>query len=147
MIKDNEKFIQLIINQLGIDKEDNPDRIRLNDLDTDREYQVRLARRLWNDRILTDDKFWYPEDYYYLEDFMIEDEGFQKIGFIEFGNKGKDLSCYKDWDYGDWKKEFKIYFNELDNRILVFVNYIRFNDTIWNLPDSRHFIGIYKFNN
>lgn len=144
---DKEKFFQSMIKYLGIDKENNSDEIKLNDLDTDREYQVKLAKELWNDKISIEDKFWYPEDYYYIEDFIIEERGFKKIGFIKFGNIEKDKFLYKDNAYGDWKKEFKIYFNESNNRILVFVNYIRFNDAIWNLPDLEHFIGIYKFNN
>lgn len=134
-----ELLIQ-IEDKLGINKENNSDEVKLSGLDTDREYQVRLAKELWNDKITIENKFWNPEDYYYLEDFMIEEKGFEKIGIIKYGNSDKTFL-----KFNEWKKEFKIYYNRLESKILVFVSYEICKDRDWNLTDSKHFIGIFNF--
>lgn len=138
MILDKEKLTNLIVKYLGIDKENNPDEIKLNNLDTDREYQVKLAKDLWNDKISIEDKFWYPEDYSYIEDILIEKQGFKKIGTIKYGNSDKTFLTFSEW-----RKEFKIYYNKLDNKILVCIVYENCKDKEWNLTDLKYFIGIF----
>lgn len=138
MSSDKEKFIQIIIKKLGIDKENNPDEIKFNNMDTDREYQIKLAKKLWNDKISIEDKFWYPEDYYYIEDFMLEKEGFKKIGEINFNNSKEDNFFQKE---GDYFKDFKFYLNEIDNKLLLSVYYKIYKDKYSSF--SNNFIGIF----
>ena len=134
------KFIKPIIEYLGIDKENNPDKIKLNDLDTDREYQIKLAKELWNEKLTKEDKFWYPEDYYYIEDFMLQEKGFGLMETISYGNS--DNTFLK---FNEWRKKFRIYFNPLDRELLVFVDYERCMNKESCISESKHFIGIYSY--
>ena len=142
MITEKRELIQSIILKLGIDKEDNPEKILFNNKDTDREYQIKLAKDTWGEDISIDDKYWYPEDSYYMSDTTFK--GFKRLITIEYGNiEDMDKPFLK---FGEWRKKFKIYYNYEDKKILVFVNYGICKDKEWNVSVTKRFIGIFDNN-
>lgn len=139
MIIEKNRLIQKILEKLGIGKENNPEEIQFNNEDTDREYQVKLAKEIWNEDISTNDKYWYPEDFYYMNDKTFK--GFERLKTIKYGNiEDMDKPFLK---FGEWRKKFKIYYNYEDKKILVFVNYEVCKNKEWDVSIIKNFIGVF----
>lgn len=139
MVIEKDNIVQKIIEKFGIDKEDNQEKVKFNNKDTNRDYQVRLAKEIWNEDISINDKYWYPEDSYYMNDALFK--GFKKLKTIKYSNiKEYDKVFLK---FGEWRKRIQIYYNEKDKKVLFFVNYEICNNKEWDSSIIENFIGIF----
>lgn len=130
---------------LGIEKENQDSFPILNNIETDRDYQSKYAKK-WESFMEDNEEEYYKQFKYWkvlderLTPKMLELYGYKQVGYIRYRNGNTYYNQIKSPDdvfFEGWEKEFFILLNKKEQKIAIFCHYI--SNKVFS------FIAIYDF--